>query len=379
MRWAAPRGQPKLNKMERKTAKYSQLADWIREKIYSMEFKQGEKLYSENELCSMFGVSRQTVRHAIASLEEEGLLRSVRGSGTFIGNYQKDTRPKTRNVAIITTYMDSYIFPNTLQGTIQTLSEAGYKTQIEFTNNSIEKERRILEQILQEDIVDGVIVEAAKSALPNPNLPYYQELLRRQIKLLFFNCKYAGLDVPMVALDDRKAASEAVNYLIEKGHQQIAGIFKMDDGQGMLRYAGYMDALMGAGIRMDDKKVLWIDTQDQRNLKSIKGSILRRLAGCTAVLCYNDEVAYELLKILKQEDIRVPEQFSVVSIDASKLSTLSEPQITSVLHPSHRLGEKVAENMLGLIRIPDYDANYLVRPELIIRESVKEIGVKTNE
>ena len=159
--------------MKQHEPKYISLVNWIKNKISIRELHPGDKLYSENELSEMFGLSRQTVRHAIGILEEEGLVERIRGSGTYVGSRRGTIRKKTMNIAVISTYVDGYIFPPTLQGIVQTLSAAGYMTQIAFTNNRVENERRILEGILEKDNVDGVIVEATKSALPNPNLEYY--------------------------------------------------------------------------------------------------------------------------------------------------------------------------------------------------------------
>lgn len=360
--------------MKQHEPKYISLVNWIKNKISIRELHPGDKLYSENELSEMFGLSRQTVRHAIGILEEEGLVERVRGSGTYVGSRRGTIRKKTMNIAVISTYVDGYIFPPTLQGIVQTLSAAGYMTQIAFTNNRVENERRILEGILEKDNVDGVIVEATKSALPNPNLEYYRELRKRQIALLFFNCKYPELDAPIVALDDQKVAEDAVNYLLEQGHRKIGGIFKADDGQGRLRYVGYINALLKAGISVDDRKILWIDTEDQKDLKNIRSSVLRRLTDCTGVFCYNDEVAFGLIEMLQKEGFRIPGQLSVVSVDASDLSLLSEPRITSIPYPMEELGQKAAENMLHLIEEADYDGNYLYRPEILVRDSVKKVG-----
>lgn len=360
--------------MRQRELKYAVLVDWLRNKIGAKEFRPGDKLYSENDLGEMFGLSRQTVRHAIDILEKEGLVRRVRGSGTYVEGRRGNTRRRTMNIAVISTYVDSYIFPPTIQGIEHTLSAAGYTTQIAFTNNHVDDERKILERILEKDNVDGVIVEATKGALPSPNLKYYRELRERQVELLFFNCRYPGLDAPLVALDDEGIARTAVNYLISRGHQKIAGILKVDDGQGRLRYAGYVGALLQAGLPVDDQKILWVDTEDQRNLKNIGDSVLRRLEGCTAVFCYNDEVAYSLLAILRREGIRVPDQLSVVSIDGSELAVLANPRLSSVPHPLEKLGIKAAENMIRLIGSPDFDGNYLYCPDILERDSVKRIG-----
>lgn len=360
--------------MKQKEPKYLSLVNWIKEKIRTRELCSGEKLYSENELSGMFGLSRQTVRRAIGILEAEGLVERVRGSGTYVGSRRGTPRKRTMNIAVISTYVDGYIFPPTLQGIVQTLTGAGYMTQIAFTNNRVDSERKILEKILEKDNVDGVIVEATKSALPNPNLEYYRELQRRQTALLFFNCRYPELDAPLVALDDSKVAEDAVRYLLSQGHRKIGGIFKADDGQGKLRYAGYMAALLKEGISVDDRKILWIDTEDQKALRNIKNSVLRRMTDCTAVFCYNDEVAFGLIELLHKEGFRVPGQLSVVSIDGSELSMLAEPHITSIPYPMAELGRKAAENMLRLIEEPDFDGTYLYRPELLVRDSVRKTG-----
>ena len=360
--------------MKQRESKYISLVNWIKEKIHMRELKPGDRLYSENELSEMFGLSRQTVRHAIGLLEEEGLVERIRGSGTYVGNRKGIVRKKTMNIAVISTYMDSYIFPPIIRGIVQTLATAGYTAQISFTNNRVDNERKILKGILEKDNVDGIIVEATKSALPNPNLEYYHEFQKKQIPILFFNCEYPELNAPIVAMDDIWVAEKVMDYLISQGHRKIAGIFKADDGQGRLRYAGYVKSLLKAELSIDDRKILWIDTEDLKNFKNIRSSVLRRLMDCTAVFCYNDEVAFALVGLLQREGIRIPGQLSVVSIDGSELSLLSEPQITSIPYPMEDLGKKAAENMLCLIDEPAFNGNHLYHPDILIRDSVKKIG-----
>lgn len=61
-----------------------QVADWMREKVYSHEWKAGEQIPSEHDLMEMRGISRGTVRRAIRTLVDENLLVQVRGKGTFV-------------------------------------------------------------------------------------------------------------------------------------------------------------------------------------------------------------------------------------------------------------------------------------------------------
>lgn len=63
---------------------YRQVIDHIRRDIESGEYKVGEKIPTESELCEKYTVSRITVRKAVESLSEEGLLTRKQGKGTFV-------------------------------------------------------------------------------------------------------------------------------------------------------------------------------------------------------------------------------------------------------------------------------------------------------
>lgn len=74
-------------------AVWRQIADAIRMQIKQGHFQRGERLPSETVLASEFDVNRHTVRSAIASLTQEGVLRAEQGRGTFIANAKRLTYP----------------------------------------------------------------------------------------------------------------------------------------------------------------------------------------------------------------------------------------------------------------------------------------------
>ena len=63
---------------------YYQIERVLKSRIINEEYKLGEKICSENQLAKEFGVTRLTVRQAISLLNQEGLLVSKRGKGTFV-------------------------------------------------------------------------------------------------------------------------------------------------------------------------------------------------------------------------------------------------------------------------------------------------------
>lgn len=328
--------------------KYQELVAYLKKCMEDGTLKPGDRLSSENELSAMFEVSRQTVRRAVGLLEEEGLVRRVRGSGTYLSGGMTDPGARKR-IAVITTYVDTYIFPKTIQGIERILFGRGYSVQLYFTDNRVEREKEVLRDLIVREDVAGVIAEGTKSGLPNPNLGLYRKLQARHIPILFINTYYPELEAPHVSLNDELAAQMAVSYLIAQGHRSIGAILKLDDGQGRLRYLGYIKALEHAGLKLSDSRMVWIDTDESKQLSLSMDRICNRLEQCTAVLCYNDQIAFQLIHLLTGRGIQVPGQLSVISIDDSDLALHCEIPITSLPHPKEKLGEKAAETLLAML------------------------------
>ncbi|MDO5702388.1 MAG: GntR family transcriptional regulator [Lachnospiraceae bacterium] len=370
--------------------KYRQVVDWVKENIENGNLKPGDRLMSEMELSEKFGLSRQTIRHATGELVSQQLVTRVQGSGTYIGSAsaleaaaqaERPERERYMRIAVVSTFYDSYIFPPTIKGIERTLSKAGYTMQVSFTDNSIRKEGAIMGGLLENGGIDGLIVEGVKSALPNPNLPLYREFQKRGLPVLFFNACYPDLDAPCVRLDDSGVAERATKMLLAAGHRNIGAILKSDDGQGRLRYAGYLKALLDAGAPLGGDRLIWIDTPDYRDLTALETYILGRLRNISAVVCYNDEVAYQVIEMALRRGMRIPDDLSLVSVDDSSLAEVSKVPFTSFPHPKERLGRKAAENLLHMIDHPGFDGNALFDSEPVVRGSIKDFiqeGEKTH-
>lgn len=354
--------------------KYQKVIDWITGEIASGNLKPGDRLMSEEKMSKKFDLCRQTIRRATQELVERGIVVRVQGSGTYVGGMiPKAPKKRHMNVAVLSTFYESYIFPPTFRGIEKMLSRSGYAMQVSFTNNRISNEAAILNMLLDRDNIDGLIAEPSKGALPNPNIKYYKEILDRHIPILFFNDVYSSLDVPCVRIDDFTIASDATKLLIEAGHKKIGGIFKLDDGQGHRRYEGFLSAVLKSDVHVRSRQVFWIDTELQVELKVQEDYLFDRLEGCTGVVCYNDQVAMQVVDMALKRGIRVPEDLSVVSIDDSELATISQVPFTSFPHPKEKLGEKVGENIVKMIENPAFDGNYIFSAEPILRDSIRKL------
>jgi len=357
--------------------KFVAVHKWIMENIEKNVFKYGTKLPSENFLCKKFSISRQTVRNAIDILEKEGIVTRRHGSGTYVAKMLGDVRDKT--IGVLTSYLHEYIFPNIFQGIEETLTAENYGISIGVTYNKLEAERRFLERMLDSN-VSGLLIEGTKTSLPNPNIDLYREFIRREMPIVFMNNYYRELaDVyPSVLVDDIGCTKRLIEYLIENGHRKIAGVFKFDDLQGLRRYAGYAEALTEAGIPIDEDRIHWITSYTGDTLSRFNGgSMLDSIRDCSAVVCYNDQVASMLYSSFCEQGIHVPKDISMVGFDDSFSSPLARLEITTVKHPKKALGTKAAELLMDMVK-SGRDAVpprvQIMKADVLLRGSVRSIS-----
>ena len=346
--------------------KYSRLKEYLKEQMKRGVIAPGSQLPSENMLAEEFKISRHTVRQALNDLENEGLIFREQGRGTF---RSYPTRVKGKVVALVTTYISEYIFPEVIRGIEEVLSAAGCTLLLASTGNNQNKEAACLESLLQQKI-SGLIIEPTQSAWKNVNLKYYWDLEKRGIPYLMLHAYYPELDPAYIIMDDEKGGYMAAEYLVQLGHKKIAGIFKADDLQGVKRRDGFLEALKKYGIKITPDLLGSYETAQLYSYPYQFGrALFTKGERPTAMVCYNDQIALMVLEALRDEGIKVPEEFSLMSFDDSSLAVASEVKLSSIKHPKAAMGRQAARFILDMIENKVIKARQVYQPELVLRSS----------
>ena len=77
--------------------------------------------------------------------------------------------------------------------------------------------------------------------------------------------------------------------------------------------------------------------------------ILKSLEGCTAIVCYSDQVAVGVFELLKKVGKKVPEDIAIVGFDNSFFSELNSVKITSLNNPKEGMGRIAVQQLLNMI------------------------------
>lgn len=329
----------------------------------------GERFYSEHQLCIKYDVSRQTVRKGTNALADEGLLRRIKGSGTYVTEKAVSLRhTKTHSIGVLVTYLSDYIFPVVIKELERAFTGAGYTVQLASSSNSSARERTLIRKMLDSE-VDGIILEPTKSALPNPNMDIYEELAQKGFPLITIHSSYPGMNLPSITVDDTEAGYLATKHLLRLGHRQIGGVLKSDDLQGLNRYKGILKAHRELNLNFNDQRVYWYTTEDLGHFEDLDEAILDRLTSSTAVVVYNDQIGIMVQRMLLDAGLRIPKDCSMVSIDDSKFARLAPVPLTSVRSPCSEIARTAAEQLLELISGVNFKPGKVFKPSLTIRES----------
>lgn len=314
--------------------KYQKIADLLRAQLTGENRMQMMKLPTEKELCTLYGVSRQTVRQALHLLEDEGLIERRQGSGAYATGLHPDS--SHNQIAILLPTDSDYTYARLRSELQAPLTKEGFAVSFFLTGYSVSRERQILQQLLELPL-RGLIVDTVKSALPNPNLDLYDKLWANQLPTVFLHAPYLNFPTrPVITEENFSGASQLVQYLCEQKHTHIAGIFQNDTAAGMERYLGFTTQSARAGIPWDDAHICWYSScelaalQKKQDTGFLTDFIRQKLGACSAVICQDDEIAYWLVKELLRAGKHVPEDVSVAGFDNSYLCDFSLPGLTSL-------------------------------------------------
>lgn len=356
--------------------KYIMIQTEIKQRILDKVYPIGSKIPSESKFQEDYNVSRHTIRLAISGLVNEGYLQKRQGAGTFVSDdFLNGQTSTTKTIGVITTYVSDYIFPSIIRGIESELSQKQYSLMLSSTHNNVKKEKISLETMFQQS-VDGLIIEPTKSSYLNPNLNYYLQILQSKVPLLMLHAKYEELDVPVVAMDDVQAGKIATDYLIELKHKNIGIITKTDDQQGKQRLKGYINSLSENNLSFENEYIISYDTESMDLISDKIVHSVNDNKAPTAFVCYNDQIAALLIQELLSLGKKVPEDFSIVSIDNSYLSTtIPSIRLTSVNHPKEEMGKVAAQIMLEAIENNSLvSQSFIFQPELVVGNSAKELS-----
>ncbi|MBW8351849.1 GntR family transcriptional regulator [Bacillus sp. IITD106] len=242
---------------------YQQIKEYIKEQILSGELRLGDLVPSEKELMEKFHVSQITTKNALNGLAEEGIVKRIRGKGTFVteNNLLKESNrlhinPKNRSngiIGLILPSMKTKIEQEFVNYIEIYASKYKYNLIIKITRESQFEESNAIE-MFHELGTKGIII------FPTEKETYNESILRLSLDkfpLVLIDRYLENIRTYSVTSENEKGTFDAISYLIRNGHENIGLVSPLITNTVTVeRSNGFEQAFLKNGLVVN--KNLWL-------------------------------------------------------------------------------------------------------------------------
>ena len=277
---------------------------------------------------------------------------------------------KTKTIGIIIPEIVHHFFATVISGIEHVANENGYNVIVTLSDESFDKEVINME-MLANGSIDGFILSLSKETQLKKDFHHITEVINQGMPVVMFDRVTNDILCDKVIIDDKLAAYEAVNNLIQKGFKKIALITTVDYvSVGKLRTDGYIKALKTNNIPVDENLIIKIEDIDHCS-DQIEQLIANN--AIDAVFAVNELFAVTAIKAAKSRGIQVPEKMAIIGFTDGIISKYSSPSITTVSQNGIKMGEKAAKMLIERLESEEEEEEHykteVIETHLVVRES----------
>lgn len=341
---------------------YRQIADQLRQKILDNEFSEDRKLPSNRELALLYKVNHLTVRQALKSLEQEGMINIAHGRGAFLVG----TSPARLQTALILPSLGQEQSGMISSAVRNDLSAEAVIHVLDYHNQPHE-ELQCIERISQEGYNSAIIY----SSMQGEPLRHLLKMLVEGFPFVVIDRCFGDIPTSCVLSDNRKGGYLATKHLLSKGCRRIACV-TTDIPSVQNRFDGYSEALAEHGIVVRPELLVHLepegDTEETATTKLLKSG-----AKPDAIFYYNDYQALTGMKQIKAAGLKIPDDIRVIGFDDLTMGRFSDPTLTTIKQDHEKIGREAVRLLLDLVKMPAnqrfVSRRSLIPVELIERQS----------
>ena len=276
---------------------------------------------------------------------------------------------RTKNIGVIVPDIVHHFFTTVFRGIEKYANAKGYNVIVCVSDESFDKEVINME-MLANGSIDGFIMALSAETQFRNDFNHLKEVTEQGIPLVLFDRVTDEIICDKVIINDKEAAYNAVEKLIQSGKKRIA-LFTTESylNVSKKRAEGYYEALRDYQLEKDENLVLQLPYQFEEEEKSEQFFKNRQF---DALLCVNEIFAIRAIRIAKRLGIKIPEELAIIGFTDGILSRLSTPSLTSVAQHGIRMGEVAAEMLIEKIESDNDQETYrteILEASIIERES----------
>ena len=366
--------------MKRSEPAYIEIYNELYLKIINGEYKDGDRLPTEMELCEKYYVSRITVQRALGLLVDKGNLLRIGGKGSFVKTTAQaaDLSCKSQIGVIVSGISPSYGM-EMLKSLENHCAAAGYNMVWRNSRYDRALEESILLDFANNKEIKGVILQPVHDECYNSAV---LDLSLKKYPLVLVDRNLEGISLPFAGTENASITEKVVSYLFSMGHTNVGFISSNPQNTTTVRdrYAAFNAAFSKQSI-VNSYKNHYFDvisvTQGataanlEKDIDGIEKHILSN-PHLTCLFAAEYAICCLVKTVLNRLGKRCPDDISLVTFD-----NISDPFITHHTSYIHQNEDEMAKRAVELLckRIAGQalDTKYYISADFIINNSVKRI------
>ncbi len=330
-----------------------------------------KKKITIRDVARYAGVSYQTVSRVMN--ESESVAKDTRKrvlqameALDFVPNKiaQMLTTNRSHTLELIAVNLYGGRFADSIKNMAQAAGDAGYEQIFTMVNAN---ELAVTLENAAARMIDGIVLHAPSLRISDEKLVELCNglpLVRRDY--------VPDSHLAWVGFNQIHATRMVVEYLIELGHRQIAAIPpSLEYLNGQWRHVTWKETLQKHGL--EPGPMCPSGYTFQGGYQAMQ-QILATNIPFTAVMMGADTIAFGAMRALREHNLRVPEDVSVLSFDNSELAQFTEPPLTTVAFDFRQQDTIAVKYLLELLKDPSMQLHQrLLLSKLVIRESARKL------
>lgn len=305
------------------------------------------------------------VKPSTKQLIQEHAVKRGYQSNYFASSLRKN---KTYTIGVLLHELNSNFMVSVLAGIENIFSKTNYDIIIAHSAESAKIEASNSNNLFHKR-VDGLL---ASLAFDTTNLSHFDQYFKKNIPVVFFDRVEESSLGTKIIINNYEAGFKATKHLIQQGCKRIAHVTgNLTRNVYKDRLRGYEAATHEANLVVD-KALLFVSDLKKESCVDIAKKIAKMKLKPDGIFITNDFSAAIIIQTLKSFNIKIPNDIAIVGFNNDLISTIVEPNLTTINYSGTMIGEKAASYLLKKITNQENNTKsktIQIESELIIRQS----------
>ena len=274
---------------------------------------------------------------------------------------------RSNTIALIVPSLNNPFFADLASSINAEVRKYGYITMISDSDENLEIEEMELLQLKSRNI-EGLIIAPCGS-----KWEHIKQMYDQGMPIICVDRYFETLNVPFVSTDNYDGAYNATKHLIENGHSRLACIQGVQQSTpNRLRVKGFIEANEKMGLK--NYNIVGDDFTVQNGYLETR-LLFQQKERPTAIFTLSNTIAMGCMKALKELNIRIPEDISLLTFDDHPYLEYLATPLSCVAQPVGDISKIATKFLFSMLQNNDVKVNQiLLKPEMKFRNSVNRIS-----